>query len=110
MLRLYENQGRLTFFHPANGGSRHPAEAAALQRLGVRAGVPDLVVLIIGVHKICTAFIEMKAPKTDTSKAGRASQVQDGWGDWLKSHGFEYRVCTTVDEVKTYIDILLNIY
>jgi hypothetical protein len=30
-------------FHPANGGWRSPIEAAILQGLGVRAGVPDVI-------------------------------------------------------------------
>ena len=29
-------------YHVANGGSRHPAEAARLKAAGVKAGVPDL--------------------------------------------------------------------
>lgn len=31
------------FFHPANGGARSKVEAAMFQQIGVRAGVPDLV-------------------------------------------------------------------
>jgi hypothetical protein len=33
------------YFHPANGGRRTKAEAGIFKALGVRAGVPDLIVL-----------------------------------------------------------------
>jgi hypothetical protein len=36
------------FFHPANGGQRSPVEAAILNGLGVRAGVPDLIIIHAG--------------------------------------------------------------
>jgi hypothetical protein len=32
-------------FHPANGGYRKPIEAAVLNGLGVRAGVPDVIAI-----------------------------------------------------------------
>ncbi len=35
-------------FHAANGGSRHPAEAAKLRDMGVVAGVADLVGIVPG--------------------------------------------------------------
>jgi hypothetical protein len=36
------------YFHPANGGQRSPVEAAILNGLGVRAGVPDLIIIYSG--------------------------------------------------------------
>jgi hypothetical protein len=36
------------YFHPANGGQRSPVEAAILNGLGVRAGVPDLILIYRG--------------------------------------------------------------
>jgi hypothetical protein len=36
------------YFHPANGGQRTAIEAAILSGLGVRAGVPDLIIIYGG--------------------------------------------------------------
>ncbi len=45
-LRIMENMRKLAFFHPANGGGRTRTEAAIFKGLGVRPGVPDLVLLL----------------------------------------------------------------
>lgn len=54
------------WFHPPNGGYRHPREAAAFKRMGVRAGVPDLILL----HEGRLHALELKAP------GGRSSVAQ----------------------------------
>src|SRR5262245_41126372 len=38
----------LVWFHPANGGWRHPRAASRFKTLGVRAGVADLIALLNG--------------------------------------------------------------
>ena len=43
LLQVYQNRGLLTFCHVPNGGFRTKAEAGG-RALGVRAGVPDLLV------------------------------------------------------------------
>ena len=53
-------------FHPANGGYRKPVEAKILQGLGVRAGVPDVIV----IHQGRCYAMEIKAP------GGRATPKQ----------------------------------
>jgi|ETNvirnome_2_130_1030620.scaffolds.fasta_scaffold00094_32 hypothetical protein len=56
------------WFHPANGEKRPRATAAKLKRMGVKAGVPDIVIL----HGGKVFCIELKAP-------GKTfSTVQDG--------------------------------
>ena len=47
------------FFHPANGEYRNVITGARLKRMGLKAGVPDLVVLYGGK----AVFLEIKAPK-----------------------------------------------
>lgn len=44
-------------FHPANGGSRKPIEAAIFKGLGVVAGVPD----VIAIHQGRAYALEIKA-------------------------------------------------
>lgn len=75
MLRLYENQGRLTFFHPANGGSRSRAEAGIFKAMGVKAGVPDLVILWRTPLGPAHGYIEVKAGK------GKLTDSQVAWRD-----------------------------
>jgi hypothetical protein len=53
-------------FHPANGGYRKPIEAKILQGLGVRAGVPDVIV----IHQGRCYALELKA------EGGRATPKQ----------------------------------
>ena len=53
-------------FHPANGGYRRPIEAKILQGQGVRAGVPDVIL----IHAGHTYALEIK------TKGGRATQKQ----------------------------------
>lgn len=53
-------------FHPANGGYRRPIEARILKGQGVRAGVPDVIL----IHAGRTYGLEIKA------EGGRATQKQ----------------------------------
>jgi hypothetical protein len=53
-------------FHVPNGGFRKPIEAKILQGLGVRAGVPDVIV----IHQGRCYAMEIKAP------GGRATDKQ----------------------------------
>jgi len=53
-------------FHPANGGYRRPVEAKILKSLGVRAGVPDIII----IHNGHCFALEIKAP------GGRATDKQ----------------------------------
>ncbi len=56
----------VAYFHVPNGGRRSPAEASVFAGLGVRAGVPDLVLIRDG-HAFA---LELKAP------GGRVSPAQ----------------------------------
>lgn len=89
MLAIFENQGKLRFFHVPNGGYRNPKEAAKFKAIGVRAGVPDLVILPAN-GKAC--FIELKADK------GNLTEPQQDWADWLDKH-YRYAVCRSVDDM-----------
>lgn len=78
-------------FHTPNEGRKGKAEAARLKRMGVVAGVSDLILLPHkeGVKPIC---IELK---TDT---GRQSESQKKWQSAVSSHGSEYVVCRSLQE------------
>ena len=82
-LRILEAQGRLIFFAVPNGGKRSKIEAAIMKGLGVRAGVPDLVIL----HDQKCSFIENKSAK------GRLSPSQMQFIDYCARHGYYFHLC-----------------
>jgi hypothetical protein len=74
-------------FHPANGGYRKPIEAAILKGMGVRPGVPD-VILIHGGH--CFA-LELK------SEGGRPTEIQLATIAAMKAAGAHTAVAVGLD-------------
>jgi len=78
--------------HVPNGGSRHIVEASKLRRLGVRAGVPDLL-LPVAVAPYHGLWIEMKR-----RKGGLVSAAQHGWIDALRAEGYAVAVARGADE------------
>lgn len=93
-LNILQAQGHLLWFHPANGGSRNVIEAVKLKRMGVSAGVPDIV-LIPRMGPVL--FIELK------SESGRVSPEQQAWMEALREHGCPAEVCRSLDEVKQFL-------
>ncbi len=99
LLHVYEQQRMLRFFAVPNGERRDAKTGAKLKRMGVRPGVPDLVVLVRGV----AMFIELKA---DT-KTARLSKPQEQWRDWLLEHGHGWACVRSVDQLKEVVNALL---
>jgi hypothetical protein len=92
LLRLYEARGSLTFAHCPNGGRRSKAEAGAFKAMGVRAGVPDLLVWTQGGGHFA---IELKA-----GRRAVLSGAQVVWHSTLESLGHRVYVCRSVDDVE----------
>lgn len=80
MANQYPELRRL--FHIANGGSRHPAEAQKLRRMGVVPGVSDLFLPVSrkGYHGL---WIEMKK-----QRGGRLSEYQKDWLEGMNKEGY----------------------
>ncbi len=76
------------FFHPANGGQRNKTEAARFVGLGVRAGVPDLIIMASG--KIFA--LELKADK------GRVTPIQKAVHQEMRAAGATVDVSWGLDE------------
>lgn len=93
----------LYYFHVPNGGQRKPSEAKLFQRMGVKAGVADLVIFIPrrslrlnginNINEVMTAisdiqarvaFLELKAPGKKQSLSQRQFQ------SLVENLGFEY--------------------
>lgn len=80
-------------FAVPNGGSRHPAEAKNLQKQGVVAGVPDLILIYRG-----KAFgLELKSEK------GRTSDSQLKTFPKLRTAGMRIEVARTRNEAVEHI-------
>lgn len=89
-LQHLENQGRLVFFHPPNGGARSKTEAAIFKGLGVKAGVSDLIVIIPPAARL--GAIEVKAP------GGKTTKNQDAFLDQVRKMGGVTAMVESIDE------------
>jgi hypothetical protein len=94
-------------YHVPNGGSRHKAEAWALRRGGVQAGVPDLC-LPVARGRFHGLYIELKR-----TEGGRVSDAQSEWIDSLRAQGYLVKVCkgwrAAADVIIHYLDSGRNI-
>jgi hypothetical protein len=79
-----------TYFAVPNGGKRHAREAARMKGLGLRAGVPDIVVISNGY----AIFIELK------SKRGVMSAAQKEMQRLLEYCACPVLLCRTVADVE----------
>ena len=94
----------LTWFHPANGEHRNPITGAKLKRMGVKAGMPDIMILqgpfkSSGVDSHYSGLaIELKTPDANGKRPKpRANQLE--WHDRLRKCGWRVSVCYSLDEV-----------
>lgn len=94
LLRPLERAGKLAFYAVPNGGWRSPVEAGIMVGQGVRAGVPDLVVLFPGGRSL---YAELKAAK------GRLSPKQELWRDKLMGMGFSWCLVQSVEDMQSAI-------
>lgn len=96
----YPNLSKL-LFHPANGGSRKYLEAVRFKKMGVRAGVADLVLLVPNAEHpfLC---LELK-----NGKEGRQSDNQRKWQQIVELIGGKYIVIRSIEqfvaEVRNYL-------
>lgn len=91
LLQVYESRDLLAFAHVPNGGYRTPAQAGAFRAMGVRSGVPDLIVWTPEGHSF---GIELKAGR------GKESDAQVLFRSTLESLGHRVYVCWSLDEVE----------
>lgn len=91
LLAIYEARGHLAYAHCPNGGYRTPAQAGAFKAMGVRSGVPDL---IVWTDHGKSFGLELKAGR------GKESDAQVLWRSTLESLGHRVYVCWSLDEVE----------
>jgi hypothetical protein len=89
------NQLKLTWFHPANEGMRKPQYAAKQKRLGLKAGIPDVIILDVPPKfpESRGAVIELKR-----QKGGRLSNDQRVWLQLFQLYKWQAAVCKGIDE------------
>lgn len=85
---LYRRKPGVTFFAVGNGGARSPIEASIMKGLGVRAGVPDLILISDGR----TYGLELKR-----EKGGRTSEAQISMMKELQDAGAVCAVAAGLD-------------
>ncbi len=76
--------------HIPNGGKRNAREAAKFKRMGVRAGVADLL-LLVPSKPFHGLFIEMKAGK------GTQQDSQKEFEKKVVENGYQYVVCRSLE-------------
>ena len=82
---------RLRLHHSPNGGKRNLIEAARFKAMGVRAGFPDLI-LLVPKGQCPFLGIELKASK------GRQSEAQKAYQEEFERMGAKYVVIRSVEE------------
>lgn len=100
-LELLKNMGRVVVYSavPNNLWSTSWSQKMKQKKLGVKSGVPDLIV----VTPKTTFFIEMKR-----KKSGRVKEEQDEWITAINHTGVPARVCFGYEEAKKFIDEMLS--
>lgn len=94
---------KLRLHHSPNGGKRNAIEAAKFKQMGVRAGFPDLILLIPNrFYPFCG--VELK------TRTGRQSEHQKDYQKEFESIGAKYVVCKSLDEfIKVVTDYLNDV-
>lgn len=83
--------------HIPNGGHRYKAVAVAMQRQGVRRGVPDLCLPVArgGAHGL---YIEMKR-----TRGGSVLPEQAQWASLLREQGYRVELCKGWEQARDVI-------
>lgn len=84
---------QLLYWHTPNGGKRNPREAARFRKMGVKAGVADIVLFWKDEHQPKWGAIELKAGKNSQTKEQGVFQYRCQWVG-----GF-YTICRSLEEV-----------
>lgn len=92
----------LLLHHSPNGGKRNAKEAAKFKRMGVRAGFPDLILLLPnGTYHYLA--IEMKTEERGSAQTANQKQYQR----LIEAHGGKYVVCRSEQEFENIISSYL---
>jgi hypothetical protein len=109
LLERYRMRGQLEYFATLPEGKRNPKRAGWAKALGMRKGVPDIVVLFGGFYRgphgidfPGVFFLEVKRER------GEIRASQRGWETWLKDAGFGHAYVRSVQDVQEILDEVLG--
>lgn len=91
---------RVRWFHPANGELRDQVTAARLVSLGVKRGVPDVVITSRVPRRPEVRGVAIELKKRD---GGRVSPDQKRWLEGLTEDGWVVAVCHGSDEAVAFL-------
>lgn len=100
----------IVYCHVPNGGSRGRIEGAMLKRVGVKSGVPDVLIFSVPAGG-WTPSDALPLPRgvaveLKRRRGGFASESQQAWIDSLRACGWEARVCYGVDDAIAWLRTL----
>jgi hypothetical protein len=84
----YLNLRRAVWFHTPNGGSRNVVEAARMKALGVKPGIPDVIVIAP-----CLCALELKRERRSST-----TDSQLAWLEAFAAAGFKVAVAKGIDD------------
>lgn len=91
-------QWAMLLHHSPNGGYRNAKEATKFKRMGVRAGFPDLILLLPNGQYSYLA-IEMKTNEANSKQTDKQKQYQK----LMEANGGKYVVCRSEPEFESII-------
>lgn len=92
---------KIWWCHCPNGGYRNKREAARFQRMGVKPGVPDIMIYSRPPNHPSAGgvAIELKRPK-----GGSTTRDQERWLQGLEERGWKVAVCHGFDEAVAFLN------
>lgn len=102
--------------HSPNGGARSKKEGAMFKAMGTRAGFPDLFLYLPsfcdvsqnrgedGARDRTNVWYGLAVEMKTTEKGSRQSEAQKAWEARLKTAGYRYEVCRTLEEFMTVVN------
>lgn len=100
---FYERDHRLKWIHAIpNGGKRHPATARKMKAEGVKAGVWDIFVPVLGLYS-SGLYIEMKHGKN------KLTDSQKEFGSYVSNQGYSTAICHSWEDAVSAIANYMSI-
>mgnify|MGYP003533834705 FL=1 len=84
---------KLDWFHCPNGGKRNYWTGANLKKMGVKAGVPDVIIINPTRDGSSGLAIELKVGDNKTTS------TQEGWRTKFLNNNWTYSVAYSIDDV-----------